>query len=152
MTTPEQAARNLESARKSQRRSRARGLPEGDRRHGTNTGYTNHGCRCKPCTYAASAHRAVLFARRVAKGLPPGDDRHGTTNGYSNWGCRCDLCTAAWAEKNRKRRRGKVKAMPIDPGQVPPAFPYLSLSCALNICRACNNLGCTCPCHSITDH
>lgn len=30
---------------------------DGDRRHGTNGGYTNHGCRCRRCT---AAHRREL--------------------------------------------------------------------------------------------
>lgn len=34
---------------------RTRGLPKGDRRHGTRNGYDNFGCRCLKCGLAKSA-------------------------------------------------------------------------------------------------
>lgn len=36
-------------------RLRALGLPPGDNKHGSESGYKHHGCRCQPCVSAASA-------------------------------------------------------------------------------------------------
>lgn len=43
-------------ARDARARRAEAGLPEDDPRHGTVGGYTNHGCRCEPCTAAARPH------------------------------------------------------------------------------------------------
>jgi hypothetical protein len=56
-----------------QRRRRAHGLPPGDPRHGSMTGYDNHGCRCTPCREAATRLRqrrrqqAVELSGRVRR-------------------------------------------------------------------------------------
>jgi hypothetical protein len=44
---------------------KARGLPEGDPRHGSKNGYGNYGCRCAACTEAGrKANAAQREARR----------------------------------------------------------------------------------------
>lgn len=56
-----------------QAKRRAHGLDRDDPRHGTPTGYDNHGCRCTPCRQAAATLRrrkrqaAVLIADRVRR-------------------------------------------------------------------------------------
>lgn len=50
-----------------QQRRMQRGLPEGDSRHGTVSGYTKWGCRCDPCREAANAYKRDLRAAQRAK-------------------------------------------------------------------------------------
>ena len=69
---------------------------DGDPRHGTNNGYQNLRCRCRPCTDAFAAYTLVKHHARRGS-LAPGDSRHGTYNGYRNYGCRCVDCKAASA-------------------------------------------------------
>lgn len=52
-----------ECHRDDMRSMNGRGLPTGDNRHGTNTGYANWGCRCSNCR---SARREYVNARRVS--------------------------------------------------------------------------------------
>ena len=69
---------------------------DGDPRHGTVGGYTNHRCHCPACQ---EAHTATCRAEREKRPpLPPGDERHGTVGGYTNHRCRCADCTAAQAK------------------------------------------------------
>lgn len=50
-------------ARKSSARRKARGLPKGDPRHGTLTGYTSYGCKCDACRDASREYRKNRKAR-----------------------------------------------------------------------------------------
>lgn len=43
---------------------RARGLADDDARHGTVTGYRNHGCRCDRCREANNAYQREYQRRR----------------------------------------------------------------------------------------
>jgi hypothetical protein len=85
---------------------------DGDPRHGTLGGYTNHRCRCPECREANRIHCVEEYIPRIrATGLPDGDERHGTYNGYRNYRCRCEQCRAAHTEYSRNyaaRMRGLV--------------------------------------------
>lgn len=70
--------------------------------HGTWGGYSNHACRCEPCTAASTAKQTVWRDGYKGKRLPA--HIHGSENGYCNYSCRCIPCTAAHAEAGRKRR------------------------------------------------
>jgi len=62
-----EACRLANSVRAAEERKarRKRGLPEGDPRHGTVTGYNGYGCRCDACSLAAShANRDHYLARK----------------------------------------------------------------------------------------
>ena len=99
--------------------------------HGTNDGYSNHGCRCDACTEARSsafrAHNTIpcpvcgsrIYTHgtrnRQALALRGGlcgqcwrystrVIRHGTETGYTHQGCRCDDCRTASADARRRRR------------------------------------------------
>lgn len=80
--------------------------------HGSPSTYSNHRCRCVPCTGAwARAH--LKWCHDRARRVPP--HVHGTENGYTNYRCRCERCKVghreASAEKRRKKRAdGPVKA------------------------------------------
>lgn len=79
--------------------------------HGTSGGYTNHSCRCRPCT---DAHSAVMYRRKQRRKTEPVPEHvHGTPNGYGNYGCRCRPCTDAWTRDTvarTKRREERRKA------------------------------------------
>lgn len=85
---------------------------DGDPRHGTAGGYTNHGCRCAACR-AANA-RMNLRARETRRvKLADDDPRHGQDATYTNHGCRCASCRAAHAIASRDRaarRRARRRA------------------------------------------
>ena len=66
---------------------------DGDRRHGTASVYTSHGCRCTKCRKGNATRMAQQRWRMAKVGLKPGDPRHGTRGGYVNWGCRCTQCS-----------------------------------------------------------
>lgn len=95
-----------------------------DPRHGTVNGYGNLGCRCRPCTVAASRER-YLWRKAQAENLAgnPDDPRHGTPSGYNNYRCRCDRCREAvdiWPQA--KRRHGSI-------------YMYKKLGCRCDDCR-----------------
>jgi hypothetical protein len=72
--------------------------------HGTNSAYTNYGCRCDRCRAAHIAQDVDLRRRQAAEVAPSGVHpyaTHGTANGYSYYGCRCEPCTAAATEQRR---------------------------------------------------
>jgi hypothetical protein len=91
-------------------------------KHGTTTGYKNHGCRCDSCRKAWSTHwreyravnREVVQAaerkRRAAKQGTVRGDQHGTETGY-NYGCRCDLCSEAHTTASRKYKAANREAV-----------------------------------------
>ena len=76
------------------------GLPPGDPRHGTGTGYTYWRCRCGICQEWNCVKQAEYRARR--KPPPPGDPRHGQFSTYTNWNCRCESCRAAGLAHDRQ--------------------------------------------------
>lgn len=60
-----EANRVRHAAQRADRRARG-GLPPGDSRHGTHTGYTNWCCRCDPCRAAGSdLNRRTRLARET---------------------------------------------------------------------------------------
>lgn len=71
---------------------------DGDPRHGADSTYQNHGCRCNQCL---AAHRDCMARMRLklqARDDPPdhGDNR------YVNYGCRCEECKAAHSAARRR--------------------------------------------------
>jgi hypothetical protein len=85
---------------------------DGDPRHGTLGGYTNHHCRCVDCTEANTRYYVEDYRPRIrAAGLPDGDERHGSYNAYTNYQCRCVDCRAAHAEYARDYHQ-RSKAAP----------------------------------------
>lgn len=89
--------------------------------HGTASGYSNYGCRCRACTGEWTAATRRRRAERVARYLArdpvtgawvttaPGVV-HGLPATYQNWACRCDACrraaTAARVARYRRARAG----------------------------------------------
>ena len=94
------------------------------RRHGTNSNYTNHGCRCRKCRRAHAEAEKLLRTRRLkGKSLRWSVrdfrefGRHGTRASYINHRCRCEACKAAqnsynraYYRKHRKNRKMSRKA------------------------------------------
>jgi hypothetical protein len=74
-----------------------------DPRHGTVSGYTNHGCRCDRCSQAQSDRGRLR--RRSGEYVPGADAEHGIRREYLR-GCRCDDCRAANAAHGRAMRQG----------------------------------------------
>lgn len=86
-----------------------------DPRHGTYTGYRNHGCRCDRCRKAGSAYN-LAWRHGAGYGKPldqhlaevraeaEARDNHGTETRYK-LGCRCDACKTAANEARRRRRQ-----------------------------------------------
>lgn len=77
---------------------------DGDPRHGTLGGYTNHRCRCDLCVAESRRYNRERDRERRAalEPPPPGDPRHGQERTFND-GCRCDLCRAAAAAGRRAR-------------------------------------------------
>ena len=74
--------------------------------HGTESMYTNQGCRCAECREAA---RLATERRRRARGVKQREfATHGSVSFYRKQGCRCDLCKAASAEAAREYRARKA--------------------------------------------
>src|SRR5690606_38882749 len=91
------------------RKRRERGVPVRGRgvTHGTWSGYIHHGCRCVPCTEAASAYRNEWWARNRTKQVKkPAAKKvsnvllHGTIKMFKE-GCRCEVCLRAVVEFKR---------------------------------------------------
>lgn len=82
-------------------------LDADDPRHGTPTGYMNHGCRCEPCKVARKVYRAERKANPTGRAKKA---EHGTPSKYAR-GCRCDECrnavTVAARETRARKRRGE---------------------------------------------
>lgn len=72
--------------------------------HGTRYTY-NRGCRCVPCTQAATDYTRQHRAHLRASPVP--DDLHGAAATYRNRGCRCDACRAAHNTKTREDRNNR---------------------------------------------
>lgn len=95
---------------------------DGDPRHGTRNGYTNHGCRCRSCTTANSeAVKQYMWRSGRADPLPEyqrylnarpslvvlgGRRTHGIPGTYFA-GCRCRPCRNANAAHQRAWREQK---------------------------------------------
>ncbi len=62
------------------------------RTHGKRSTYYT-GCRCDPCTQAASTFMRNRRKKLAALKMP--DDKHGKPSGYTDWSCRCDQCREA---------------------------------------------------------
>lgn len=46
-----------------------RGLPDGDRRHGTRNGHREWGCKCEPCTSASSEYNKTFYLNAKKRGV-----------------------------------------------------------------------------------
>ena len=99
-------------------------------RHGTNAGYTKHGCRCEACREWNSEYRR---RRREQLRQPGKPIPHGTRSGYDNYGCRCDECRD-WQRENSRRRREQLRQSdkPILHGT---ASGYKDHGCRCEACR-----------------
>lgn len=92
-----------------------RKIPMSERTHGLPTTY-KAGCRCQPCTQAASAYAKERYAARKAGDVrkPAGHREHGVRATYKA-GCRCETCTEAQSAYNAKRRETAKAAAPALP-------------------------------------
>jgi IS5 family transposase len=86
-------------------------------RHGTDSWYRNHGCRCDPCRHAHTEHQRQLRQnRRDAEPRPAW--QHGSLGGYINHGCRCVECRRAHSDYQHTYRGYKTwrrgESMPSD--------------------------------------
>ena len=78
--------------------------------HGTESGYSWHGCRCDECRAGRAARvrerkAGILRAERKPQPKRPLPD-HGSTGRYAR-GCRCDKCRFANAERAREYRTNR---------------------------------------------
>lgn len=81
---------------------------DGDSRHGTTSGYCNHGCRCPECVAVWTAYHADWRARlRAALAADPNHPRHGRSVSYTA-GCRCERCTTAKRAVTRSYQRRRL--------------------------------------------
>ena len=87
-------------------------IPLDQRTHGTNSTY-KAGCRCEPCTKAASAYAKERRLAREAGDIrtSTGERTHGARSTYKA-GCRCKPCTEAQSAYNAKKRNEVVEAEP----------------------------------------
>lgn len=83
---------------------------DGDPRHGTDSTYQNHACRCELCRQAHLEAQRVGNISRAARldSLPP--EAHGKLSTYRNWSCRCDLCRDAQNEYQRNKRNSPPRS------------------------------------------
>ena len=76
--------------------------------HGTASGYSNHYCRCIPCTDAYNEvmrkYRSWYGRLGVHGPRPYSTPTHGTHTEYAKHGCRCDLCRIAERDYRRSYR------------------------------------------------
>lgn len=91
---------------------------DGDPRHGTANGYTNHKCRCDKCRAAWAAYmKPYVTAHNRRMGIRPIEEwnkvrpkaAHGTESKYRG-GCRCEPCRMASVAARRKRRHANPEA------------------------------------------
>ena len=83
-----------------------------EREHGVVRTY-KAGCRCQPCTKAASAYATERRnARKAGDVRRPGERQHGQRSTYKA-GCRCEECTKAQSAYNAKRRETAKAAAPV---------------------------------------
>ena len=87
-------------------------IPMSERTHGLPNTY-KAGCRCEPCTKAASEYAKERYEARKAGDVrkPAGRRKHGGRSTY-NSGCRCKPCTDAQDAYNAKRREETKAAEP----------------------------------------
>ena len=87
-------------------------IPMSERTHGLPNTY-KAGCRCEPCTKAASAYAKERYAARKAGDIrkPAGQRKHGGRGTY-NAGCRCRECTDAQSAYKAQQREAAKAAEP----------------------------------------
>lgn len=91
-------------------------------KHGTETAYRWHGCRCDECRAARAAAGRARYTPVPRKAPKP--ITHGTSRGYDR-GCRCDECREARTEytrdyrARRNAREGKPAPKPRTPAPEP---------------------------------
>lgn len=73
--------------------------------HGTNSTYTNWGCRCAECTAAFREWMRSRRDRNKTRAVP--SDAHGTDRGYVYYWCRCDACRSAHNRSEVRRYRAR---------------------------------------------
>ena len=89
----------------------AKGVP-GASRHGTESHYRNHRCRCDDCKVGHAASQRRLRAQRgqmIADGTAPATLNHNEAT-YTNWLCRCETCKADHAARELVRWRARQAA------------------------------------------
>ena len=111
--------------------------------HGTESTYVNYGCRCKPCTKAASEASLLRKHKQAEREL-----WHGTLAGYRYYGCRKKCCRRPAVAAMRRWRRIKAghplqKQPKVCPGCGEKFYPgrfitqiYCSVKCRQRACRA----------------
>ena len=103
-------------------------IPLSEREHGLPATY-KAGCRCQPCTTAASEYATARAKARQAGDVrtaqgEPKERKHGARSTYKA-GCRCSECTAAQTEYNAKRRES---ARAADANDAPAALTSITLA------------------------
>lgn len=82
-------------------------------KHGTDSTYCRHGCRCADCRRAHADYQ-WFSNRRRARALATSGVPHGRASTYGNHRCRCDECTEAWrayiADYRARRKAKKERA------------------------------------------
>jgi hypothetical protein len=90
------------------------------------------GCRCEPCTKAASSYATERRnARKAVKGTPKSD--HGRRSTYKA-GCRCEKCTKAQSDYNAGLRAKAAEAAAATAG--PPVLDEIRIPASCLNCGA----------------
>lgn len=106
--------------------------PVDARFHGTPGGYTNHKCRCAPCT---GAHAAAMQRRKMERAAFPASQVPHGVNGYSNYCCRCLVCRTAWAALSQAAQL-RNQARPTPERVHGSNNGYINYKCRCVRCRA----------------
>lgn len=85
---------------------------DGDLRHGTQTGYGNHMCRCPHCCAAGHEYERTRLRRNGRKPRWHKDHLHPSLRCYLHHGCRCPGCETQH-EIHLEREREKVTAKEV---------------------------------------
>ena len=113
-------------------------IPLDQRTHGTNSTY-KAGCRCEPCTKAASAYAKERRLAREAGDIrtSTGERTHGARSTYKA-GCRCKPCTEAQSAYNAKQRNEVVEAEPAPVVLHEIRIPASCLNCGAKFVQQTN--------------
>lgn len=94
--------------RKCNHERRRRGLSSGDARHGTATGYYNHGCRCEMCMGAMREVEGVKNPRKVPNQRCKWGHLRDQNNDYVDKSGRWH-CKGCWTRRNREKASRKLQ-------------------------------------------
>lgn len=89
-------------------------------KHGTESAYRYHGCRCPECRKGRADRARILNARKRKQRKPaprPASFEHGTVSGYVYRGCRCQQCREAHTTYRRNGRPAKPRK-PLSHGTI----------------------------------